>query len=90
MNDLDAKRGTAATVAIVLALACYLLLCSGHPVWALICSLTSIPAGLVGLAMAASPRVTGGILSLAAMLVGVVGVVLSILGIIGTIAFKIF
>ncbi len=81
------KTGTAATVAIVAAAGSYLLTFSGHPVWGVIAAILSLPFGIAGMLMAASPRVKGGILSLTAIGLGAVAIVLGVLGTLGTIVF---
>lgn len=80
---MEQKTGTVAAASMIAAVLCYVALCAGHPGWALALSVVSIPLGLVGLMWAASPRVSGGILSILAMLLGLVGIVLSILALIG-------
>jgi hypothetical protein len=61
------------------AVLCYVAICSGNPWVGLALAIVSLPLGLLGLLWSASPRVSGGILSIFAMLLGLVGVVLSIL-----------
>jgi hypothetical protein len=60
---------------------------SGHPGWGLFVAIVEVLCGLVGFAMAASPRVRGGVLSLVSILLGAVGIVLAIIGIIGVTLF---
>jgi hypothetical protein len=43
--------------------------------------------GAIGLVMAASPRVSGGMLSLAAILIAVFGLGISVLGLVGSVVF---
>jgi hypothetical protein len=81
------KTGLAATLAIVAAAGSYILTFSGRPVLALFAAILSLPLGIAGLLMAASPRVKGGILSLAAIALGAIGIVLSVLGMLGAIIF---
>lgn len=77
----------AAIVAIVAAIGSYVLTCMGHPMWALIAALLSIPIGIVGFVMAASPRVRGGILSITAIILGALAAVVAVLGMTGMILF---
>ncbi|MFZ0243647.1 MAG: hypothetical protein WAL90_18560 [Desulfobacterales bacterium] len=84
---MDQRRGTAATISIIAAVASYFFTFSGHPIWGLIAGMISVPAGVFGMIIAASPRVRGGIISLLAIVFGAIAVVLSILGIIGVIIF---
>jgi len=87
METIDQKTGTAAAISIVAAIGSYILVCAGHPVWALIAAIVSIPAGLIGLAMSASPKIKGGLMSIVAIVLGLIGIVFSILGIVGVIIF---
>ena len=84
---MEQKTGTVAAASIVAALLCYAALCGGHAGWALFLAVLSLPLGLIGLLWSASPRVSGGILSIFAMLLGAIGVVASILGIMGEVFF---
>jgi hypothetical protein len=86
---MEQKTGTVAAGSIVAAVLCYVAICSGHPWWGLAMGIVSIPLGLIGLLWSASPRVSGGILSIFAMLLGAVGIVLSILAGIGAILISI-
>jgi hypothetical protein len=76
-----------ATLAIVAAFAGIIVVFTGHPVWGLLIEIVAIPLGIGGLVMAASPRVSGGILSIVAIVVAVLGLVVSVLGIVGTVVF---
>lgn len=80
---MEQKTGTVAAASMIAAVLCYVSLCAGQPLLALALAVVSLPLGLVGLVWAASPRVSGGILSILAMLLGLVGIVLSILALIG-------
>lgn len=84
---IDQKTGMAATFSILSAVGSYIAICAGHPGWALLLSIISIPLGLLGLIISASPRVKGGILSIFAMVLGIVGVVVSLLAVAGAIVF---
>ncbi len=79
------KTGTAALLSILAAIICYFLTFSGHPFWGFAVAVLSIILGFIGLIMAASPRVSGGIISIVGMVIGAVGVVIGILGMIGAI-----
>jgi hypothetical protein len=81
------RTGTAATLAIVAALGAWLATFTGHPVWGLILALVAIPLGAIGLVRAASPRVSGGILSIVAIIVAVLGLGVAGLGMVGTLVF---
>ena len=84
---MDQRTGVAATLSILAAIGSYIAVCAGHPGWGLLLAVISIPLGLVGLVMAASPRVSGGILSIVAMVLGLLGVVVALLGVIGVVVF---
>jgi hypothetical protein len=84
---MGSKTGIAAILALVAAVGSYLLSFSGHPIWALFAAIISVPLGAVGLVMAASPRVSGGIMSIIAMVLGVGGVILAVLVLVGMILF---
>jgi hypothetical protein len=81
----SAQRGTAATLAIVAAIAGYIVTFGGHPVWGLLIQVFAVLAGILGLVMSVSPRVTGGLISLAAIILGVLGMGVAVLGILGAI-----
>jgi hypothetical protein len=84
---VDQRTGTAATLAIIAAIGGILLIFTGHPGWGLIVELLAIILGIIGFFMAASPRVSGGILSIAAIVIAVFGVGFSVLGMIGGVLF---
>ena len=79
------QTGMLATLAIVAAIGGMLATFTGHPVWGLIIDLVAIPLGIAGLLMAASPRVSGGVLSIVAIVAAVLGLGLAVLGMIGTV-----
>ncbi len=66
---MEQKTGTAAILAIVAAIGGILLVFSGNPGWALIVELIALVCGALGFFMAVSPRVSGAILSIAAMII---------------------
>ena len=55
--------------------------------WGLLVELAAMLLGVVGFLMAASPRVSGGVLSIVAIVIGVVGLGVAVLGMIGTLVF---
>lgn len=71
---MDQKTGILATLAIIAAVASYFLTFSGHWIWAILTAIVAIPLGIAGFLMAASPRVSGGILSILAILAGVLAI----------------
>ncbi len=84
---MDQRTGMAATLAIIAAVGSYVATCTGHPVWGFVAALISIPLGILGLVFSASPRVGGGILSIASIVLGGIGLVLAILGMVGVMVF---
>lgn len=82
---MEQRTGIVATLSILLALGSFLLTCTGNPIWGLVAAIVSIPLGAVGLAISASPRVSGGMFSIAAIVLGAIAVVVAILGIVGAI-----
>ena len=84
---MDQRTGTSATLSIISAIGSYLLTFTGHPLWGLIAGIVSLPLGILGMIIAASPRVSGGIISLLAIGLGVIAIVVSLLGTIGVIVF---
>lgn len=84
---MEQRTGCAATLAILAALGCYLAVCSGRPGMGILLSVISLPLGVAGLVMAASPRVSGGLLSVAAIVLGGIGFVLSLVASLGAIVF---
>ncbi len=84
---MEQKAGTSATVSIIAAIASYFLTFTAHPVYGLIAALVAIPLGIIGLVMAASPRIGGGLLSIAAIVLAVGAIGVAVLGLIGVILF---
>lgn len=77
------QKSLPAIIAILAAMISYATSCSGHWIAGLILAIIAVPAGLVGLVLAASPRVAGGILSIIAIVLGGLGVVVSLLAMAG-------
>ena len=71
MISTEQKTGTLATAAILAAVLSFILSFTGHVLWGGISALISIPLGVLGFFMAASPRVGGGLMSIAAIILGV-------------------
>jgi hypothetical protein len=84
---IEQRTGTAATLAIIAAIGGFILIFTGNPGWGLLVELVAGLLGAVGLFMAASPRVSGGLLSIAAMIIAVIGLGISVLGLIGSLVF---
>ena len=87
MVATEQKTGTLAAGAMIAAILGFILTFAGHPVFGLFSALISIPLGIIGLMMAASPRVGGGLLSIAAIVLGVIAIGVAVLGGIGAMIF---
>lgn len=83
----EQKTGIMATLAIIAAILGFVFTFVGHPVYGLFSAIISIPFGIVGLMMASSPRVGGGMLSIAAIVIGLIAVGVAVLGSIGVMIF---
>lgn len=70
MLRTEQKTGTLATAAIIAAVLSFVLTFTGHVLWGGISALISLPLGAMGIFMAASPRVGGGLMSIAAIILG--------------------
>ena len=84
---MNQKTGTAAIIALIAAIVSWVSVFSGHPVWAFVLAVVAVASGVMGFISAASPRVSGGILSIFSIALGGVGFVLALLGILGAIIF---
>jgi hypothetical protein len=84
---MEQRTGTAATLAIIAAIGGFVLVFAGNPGWALLVQIIAGILGAVGLIMAASPRVSGGILSIAAIVIAIFGLGVAVLALIGALVF---
>jgi hypothetical protein len=73
MRRNDQKTGIFAAIAIIAAIVSFVLTFTGSSVLGLLAAILSVPLGIVGLIMAASPRVSGGMLSILAIVLGMLG-----------------
>ena len=87
MVATEQKTGALAAGAIIAAVLSFFLTFAGNPFWGLFSGLISIPLGIIGLMMAASPRVGGGLLSIAAIVMGVIAIGVAVLGGVGAMIF---
>lgn len=85
--DREQRTGFSATLAIIAAIGSYLATFTGHPIVGLLVALAALPLGILGLIMAASPRVGGGIISIVAILLAVFAIGIALLGTLGVIIF---
>ena len=74
-------------MALVAAIIGVVMVFAGNPGWGLIIEVTAAVLGAIGFFMAASPRVSGGVLSIVAIVIAVFGIGLSVLGVIGSAIF---
>jgi hypothetical protein len=81
------RTGTMAILSIVSAIAAFIAVFAGSPFIGLILAILAIPLGVFGLLMAASPRVSGGIISIFGIVLGGIGTVVAILGSVGAVIF---
>lgn len=84
---MEQKTGLFATLSILFAVGSYILSFSARPGWGMLAALFSIPLGAVGLIRAASPRVSGGLLSIIAIVLGVAAIGVAVLVLIGVLIF---
>jgi hypothetical protein len=75
-------KSTASIIAIVAALASFYLSSRGREIVALLAAGAGILFGLLGFLRAASPRVSGGILSLTAVVLSAVAVIVALVALI--------
>ena len=80
MVRTEQRTGTLATAAIIVAVLSFILTFTGHVLWGGISALISLPLGAMGFFMAASPRVGGGLMSIAAIILGVIAIGVAVVG----------
>lgn len=81
------KAGTAATLAIILAIASFFVTFTGNPIWGLLIAFITVILGIIGVVISVSPKVGGGLMSIIAIILGVLDIGIATLGIIGVIIF---
>jgi hypothetical protein len=79
---MNQRTGVFATISIIAAIASYFLTFNGHTVWGVLAALISIPLGIGGFIMAASPRVSGGVISIISILLGVFAIGVAVIAMI--------
>ena len=72
-------KSTTSILAIVCALGSFFLTARHHAGFALLAAIVAIGAGLLGGLRALSPRVSGGILSILAVLLGAIAIVVALI-----------
>jgi hypothetical protein len=80
---VEERTGVAAGLAIVLAIGGVVLAVTGSPGWGVLAHVAAGLLGVIGLLMAASPRVSGGILSITAILISFFGLGLDVFILLG-------
>jgi hypothetical protein len=75
-------KSTASIVAIIAAGLSFYMSSKGREMVALLCALLAMGAGFLGFFRAASPRVSGGILSLVAVALGAIAIVVALLALV--------
>lgn len=75
-------RSGASIFAIIAAIASFYFSSQGRELWGLLAALVAIAAGLLGGLRALSPRVSGGLLSIAAVVLGVIAILVSLVALI--------
>lgn len=75
-------RSAASIVAILCAVGSFYLSAHHHQLWGFITAFIAIGAGIIGGIRALSPRVSGGILSIIAVLLGAIAVIVAIIALI--------
>lgn len=79
---MNQKTGILATLAIIMAITSYFLTFNGHTFLGVLAALISIPFGIGGFVMAASPRVSGGVISILSILLGVFAIGVAVIAMI--------
>jgi hypothetical protein len=75
-------RSTASIIAILCAIGSFVLSANGREFLALFAALVAIGAGLLGGLRALSPRVSGGILSILAVVLGALAVIVALIALV--------
>ena len=79
--------GMTALLALLAAIAGVVAVFVGQPGWGLVFAVCAALLGAIGFFMSASPRVSGGMISIVAIVIAVFGIGLSVLGVIGSAIF---
>lgn len=75
-------RSAASIVAILAAIGSFVLSANGRELWALVAAIVAIGAGMLGGMRALSPRVSGGILSILAVVLGAIAVIVALIALV--------
>jgi hypothetical protein len=75
-------RSTVSLISIVCAIESFVLSARGREMLALLCAVIAIGGGLLGGLRALSPRVSGGLISTLAIMLGVIGIVVALIALV--------
>jgi hypothetical protein len=75
-------RSIVSVIAILAAIGSFVLSAKGHEMLALLCAIIAIGGGLLGGLRALSPRVSGGLISILAVGLGVIGIVVALIALV--------
>jgi hypothetical protein len=81
-RHVDPAKSVASIVAIIAAIVSFYLSSRGSEGFALLAALVAIGAGFVGGMKALSPRVSGGILSIIAVVLGAIAVIVALIAVV--------
>lgn len=81
-RHVDPAKSVASIVAIIAAFVSFYLSSQGREMWALLSAFVAIGAGFVGGLKALSPRVSGGILSIIAVVLGSIAVIVALIALV--------
>lgn len=76
---MEPVRSTASIVAIACAIGSFVLSSQAHVFWGFMTAIIAVLAGLVGFLRAASPRVSGGMISLASVVLGAIAMLYALI-----------
>lgn len=79
----EQQTGVAAAIAIIATIIGWIVLFAAYPGWSFFLQIIAVIAGIIGLMMAASPRVGGGVASIVGVIAGAIGIIFAILGMVG-------
>lgn len=86
-KKVEQRTGSAAILALIAALGGVVLIFAGNAGWGLLLAVIAAVLGVIGFFMSASPRLSGGVLSIVAIVLAVFGIGLSVLAVIGSTLF---
>ena len=87
MNEARQQIGMTAMLALLAAITGVVAAFLGRPRWGLLFAVCAALLGATGFFISASPRVSGGVMSIVAIVIAIFGIGLSVLGVIGSTIF---